>query len=47
MPYFFEVEVHCIIHSVQNIFKKTTNLTRRCNFLFQDLVLILIIAIIE
>ena len=24
MPYFFEVEVHCIIHSVQNIFKKRT-----------------------
>ena len=39
MPYFLEVEVHSIIHFLQNIFRKTTNFTRRCTFLFQDLIL--------
>ena len=42
MPHFLEVEVHSIIHSMQNIKKKNNNinLTRRCTFLFQDLFLI-------
>ena len=50
MPYFLEVEVHSIIHSriefilckiLKNKKEKNYNLTRRCTFLFQDLVLML------
>ena len=39
LSYFLEVEVHSIIHSLQNIKKTTTTTTtRRCTCLFQDLV---------